>query len=308
MFHRRVAKIIADEGFAGLWPRVKNRLSGRRSREARRQVVDEYQQAVAEFRKRTAGLNIPGLDRFYWYHVVDVGNGILTPGVRDFRSDLAHFHFPENMSSMRVLDVGSATGFFAFEFERRGATVTSVELPSIADWDMPPGEDRAATLREMMNFHGVDTIEELQYLHLDGPFKFCHEQLHSKVARCYSTIYDLTLDKFNSARFDLVFLGDILLHIFSPLEALSAIAPLCKEKLIISQVFPDVEQSQPLMLYVGGTIRHGDGRSWWLTNQTCLVQMLKRLGFQTVELSGHFDHIERNTGSSTSRSVIHAIK
>jgi len=37
--------------------------------------------------------------------------------VYDFRQSLPCFQFPEDMRGMRVLDVGSATGFFAFEFE-----------------------------------------------------------------------------------------------------------------------------------------------------------------------------------------------
>ena len=64
-------------------------------------------------------MDFRGLNRFFWYHTVDLGDGIITPGVYDYRKELEHFHFPDVMSGMRVLDVGSATGFFAFEFEKR---------------------------------------------------------------------------------------------------------------------------------------------------------------------------------------------
>ncbi len=60
-----------------------------------------------------------------------------------------HSDFPENMSGMTVLDVGSATGFFAFEFERRGARVISVELPSLRDLDRFPGQDVESSLRKI---------------------------------------------------------------------------------------------------------------------------------------------------------------
>jgi len=85
---------------------------------------------------------------------------------------------------MHVLDIGSATGFFSFEFEKRGATVTSVELPTIADWDMPSGKEK--TLRELMEVHKAKSVEDLHYLHLDGPFLFCRKMLNSNVNRCYS--------------------------------------------------------------------------------------------------------------------------
>ena len=44
------------------------------------------------------------------------------------------------MSGMKVLDVGRASGFFSFEFERRGANVLAVELPSPLQKDFVGGE------------------------------------------------------------------------------------------------------------------------------------------------------------------------
>ena len=40
------------------------------------------------------------------------------------------------MRGMTVLDIGPAHGFFAFEFERRGAIVTTAELPSWSEHDV----------------------------------------------------------------------------------------------------------------------------------------------------------------------------
>ena len=61
----------------------------------------------------------------------------VTPGLYDYRATLDNFHFPENMEGMTVLDVGSATGFFAFEFERRGTLY------------VPPNCLRSATSRSL---------------------------------------------------------------------------------------------------------------------------------------------------------------
>jgi len=309
MQYQRIAKIIAEEGVGGLWPRVRNRLlpkSTSADAEIRRQVVEEYHRSVSIFQEKVKSTHFAGLDRFLWYHAIDLRDGVVTPGVFDLRHDLRHFDFPDDMSGMTVLDVGSATGFFAFEFEKRGAQVTSVELPSIADWDMPSGEDRELTLAELKELHQAESLEDLHYLHLDGPFQFCHNRLRSKVTRCYSTIYDLTPAKLAHKKFDLVFLGDILLHLFSPLHALSAIAPLCNGQLIIMETMADYEESKPLMLYIGGASRSGDNRTWWLPNRACLTQMLKRVGFQTVEFRRHFHAVYRVNGSAVAKTVIHA--
>src|SRR5262245_60388514 len=179
------------------------------------------------------------------------------------------------MSGMTALDVGSATGFFAFEFERRGADVTSVELPSIADWDLI-WSDRVMLFAEMFAWHGVSTIRELDRVHMHGPFDFCHRIRNSRVNRCLSRIYDITPEKLGREQFDFVFLGDILGHLFSPLAALNAIAPLCRREMVISLDLADLPGSS--LQYGGGGQRETDGRSWFAPNWAALQQMLLRVG------------------------------
>jgi predicted SAM-dependent methyltransferase len=318
---QRVGMVLAREGMTGVLRRVGRRLSlgqGTLARSADGQPIDrmmveakaEYGRLTAEFAARTAKLGVEDMKRYYWYHTVDLGNGLITPGDYDYRASLSHFRFPEDMRGMSVLDVGSATGFFAFEFERRGADVVSVELPSIADWDMPSGEARDATLRALMRFHGVETVEAVQHFHLDGPFEFCQRMLHSKVARCHSRIYDLSPAKVGRDGFDLVFIGDMLLHTFSPLAGLAAVAPLCRGTLVMTDAvtltpgFDDV----PVMVYKGGDRIVADGRTWWGFNRLCLEQMLRRVGFRDVALVGRHQGILRREWAPYDRMVVHAIK
>src|ERR1051325_120315 len=61
-------------------------------------------------------------DEPYWFHRMDLLPGVTTPGWSDPRRDkLPHFGVPADLTGLRVLDVGCAEGFFAFEAERRGA-------------------------------------------------------------------------------------------------------------------------------------------------------------------------------------------
>jgi len=307
VLHRRIAGVIAREGFSGLWPRVRRRLIRRATIDkTRRQIVEDYHHSVHIFQEKIRNIHVDGLNRFYWYHTIDLGDGLVTPGEWDHRPLLNHFDFPD-MSDMTVLDVGSATGFFAFEFEKRGAKVTSVELPSLADWDMPSGHDSKQTLLELMEYHCAKNLEEAYYLHLDGPFRFCHERMRSKVARHYSTIYNLASGELKNQKFDLVFLGDILLHLFSPLHALNVVTQLCRHHLIIFQELTGFsDESQPLMLYAGGRSRQNDSRTWWYPNRACIEQMLERLGFQNVYLGARIDTTHRPSGGICPHSVIHA--
>jgi hypothetical protein len=74
----------------------------------------EHLQMAAAFNKRAGELGCGDLSDYFWYHTIDLGDGLITPGTYDYRFNLHQFHFPENMTGMRVLDVGSGTGFFAF--------------------------------------------------------------------------------------------------------------------------------------------------------------------------------------------------
>jgi hypothetical protein len=121
-----------------------------------------------------------------------------------------------------------------------------------------------------------DTLEEAYHKHLDGPFQFCRRMLGSKVQRCYSSVYDLTPAKVGRDRFDIVYAGNILMHLFSPFEALDALAGLCKNTLIATIGVGDGHRGAAMTLHKSET------RAWWGPNQPCMEHMLSRLGFTTV--------------------------
>ncbi|HXJ42958.1 MAG TPA: hypothetical protein VNH18_27000, partial [Bryobacteraceae bacterium] len=204
-------------------------------------LEEQFLDNKGRFETGAVAAGLADASRYYWYHAVDVGDGLVTPGIYDYRETIGQFGFPENMSGMTVLDVGSATGFFAFEFERRGARVVSMELPSLRDLDRFPGQDVESSLRKIERMMFPDVLDQevykrqgygerdLYWYLLEGPFRFCRERLQSRVERCYSTVYDITLERTGVREgFDLVFVGDVLIHTLYPLKALAALAPLCR--------------------------------------------------------------------------------
>jgi tRNA (mo5U34)-methyltransferase len=267
----------------------------------------EYARLVQTFDEETRRRGYAHVNKYCWYHTVDLGNGLITPGDYDYRPSLPLFQFPTDMTGMNVLDVGSATGFFAFEFEKRGANVISVELPSIADWDILTGE-KAQLLQDLMTFHQLSSVAEEDRVHLEGPFEFCRTMLNSRVKRCHSRADELTAAKLGISSFDLIFVGDVLLHTFSPLKVLDVLASLCRGTLIIAQEMPNIGDGFPLMVYVGGDRRGGDSRSWWLINQECLQQILRRLGFKDVSVVGRHSGVYRRHWEAYDRCILHATR
>ncbi|MBI3894516.1 MAG: hypothetical protein HY313_01155 [Acidobacteria bacterium] len=281
-------------------------------------ITEEFYALARQFRQRTQELGLGDLRRYCWYHTVDLGDGLITPGVYDYRDCWEAYHFPANLHGMTVLDVGSATGFFAFEFEKRGARVVSVELPSLNQLDRFPGQTTEQVVSKILRMNpppapesfpgqtGNYTAEELYFYLLEGPFRFCHTWLNSKIERHYSTIYDLSAKNLGTEGFDLVFLGDILLHTLYPLQALAAVAPLCKGTLVLCQEMPETPGIGPAMLYVGGENPQEDDISWWWPNKLCFIQMLKKLGFRHVEEVGRGQGVLRPSGHPFDHPILHA--
>ena len=57
-----------------------------------------------------------------WHHRIEVAPGVFTPGAQWTDALLLDIDLPEDLSGMRVLDLGARDGFFSFECEKRGAT------------------------------------------------------------------------------------------------------------------------------------------------------------------------------------------
>lgn len=271
------------------------------------QEKQAYAELVANWNAFVQRIGREELHHFQWYHVVELGNGVVTPGDFDYRRAIDKYQFPQDMRGMRVLDVGSATGFFAFEFERRGAQVVSVELPSLDEWDIS-NTDRERILSSLMHGHNAKTIEEASYRHMHGPFQFCSEMLGSQVRRCYSTIYDLTPEKLGETDFDLVFAGDILLHLFSPLKALDMLAPLCRDTLVISTFFFDSFETSPYMYFVGNESLDGDSRTWWRFSDWAMHDMLRRVGFKSMSIVGTCELVRNREWTPYRTQIVHAKK
>src|SRR5579862_4659707 len=64
-----------------------------------------------------------------WYHTLELGHGVVTPGWFDTRPAVCAVRFPASLAGVRCLDVATFDGFWAFEMERRGAAeVVAIDL------------------------------------------------------------------------------------------------------------------------------------------------------------------------------------
>lgn len=214
-----------------------------------------------------------------WYHTIELPDGHVTPGIFDHRKLVPNYGIPADLSGKRVLDVATFDGFWAFEFERRGATVTALDIGRISQCDFPPVM-RDAFVREGLD---RDTGEG---------FRLAHEALHSNVDRVECSVYDLNPESLGM--FDVVHVGDLLLHLENPIAALRSIRSVTRGRALISDCV-DPSLGPGLTRYFGGW----ESVVWWLPSLDTLAQMIIDAGFSDVGV-----HALYSLGSEESRGTV----
>lgn len=227
------------------------------------------------------------INKLIWYHTIDLGNGIVTPGIYDHRPYLDFYGIPSDLKGKRVLDIGTASGFFAFEFEKRGAMVVATELANWWEHDFGPD-------------YKIDKPLEVLQNYLHEAFNLAKKLLNSQVERVLINIYDISIEKIGP--FDLVFCSSLLLHLTDPIKALWNIRKVTKGLSIIATAIQPEEDPLPQALFIGKS--HGD--TWWLPNKACLIEMVKSAGFRRVEWISKFRLDYRDGRPGWFHGVVHA--
>jgi SAM-dependent methyltransferase len=238
--------------------------------------------------------------KFYWYHCVELAPGVVTDGVYDMSDALPSYGFPERMEGMDVLDVGRASGFFAFEFERRGARVVATDIPSLAEWDWVGGKDVQATRSAL--YGGPGAAED----HINGAFRFAKRARESKVEEKTINVYDLDPSAFGDEKFDLVFAGSIASHLRDPVLAFERLRSVTKGTCVVAAPSFDIRAvAEQAMMSLVGTADE-DRRSWWVMNARGLSETLRSAGFTRVEIVSSFQLKHRHLPLTVDHLVAHA--
>jgi SAM-dependent methyltransferase len=185
------------------------------------------------------------------YHCLDFGDGLTIAGDYDLRRYLHLYRLPADLSGKTVLDVGSASGFFALECARRGAKVVAVD------------------------------VQERPLLARLAPL------LAADVTYVQRSVYDLDPA---AQVFDLVVCGSLLLHLPDPLGAIRRLRGVCAGAAIVATACTKYSPltSRPICEFRGRQAADGDYHHWWEIGAAALRAMLLSAGFSEVCNRRHF--------------------
>lgn len=184
---------------------------------------------------------VEGID---WWHIIDLGDGVVTPGIRYSRTKLERMQMPEDLTGKSVLDIGCWDGLYSFEAERRGAdTVLAV------DHRVPEG------------------------------FMVARRELGSRVEFRELDVMDLSPQAVG--RFDVVFFMGVLYHVPDPIGALRRVHACTRELMILETASSYDWRPDPVMAFRGSNEALSDpALNWWLPNPACAREMCRAVGFE----------------------------
>jgi SAM-dependent methyltransferase len=202
------------------------------------------------------------------YHHLDFGQGVILRGRYDMRRFVQYYDIPADLNGQRVLDIGTSTGYFAFECAHRGADVVAIDV-----WEETP----------------VGTVAPM----LGLPIRYVR---HS--------IYDLNPD---FGQFDLVICGSLLLHLPEPFGAIQRIRSVCRGRATVSTACVPASRTdpEPSCYFLGRKASDGDYWAYWQLGQEALKRMLLAAGFSRIGPVEHF--VLEPTSECSMHSVDHVV-
>jgi tRNA (mo5U34)-methyltransferase len=220
------------------------------------------------------------VDSVKWFHRIDLGNGIVTPGIdMDGQAKIAFHKLPGDLAGETVLDIGAWDGLFSFEAKRRGATRVLATDEFV--WHKCPGwsKDGFNLARRLLNL-------DIEDLDID--------------------VMELTPQRVG--RFDVVLFAGVLYHLRHPLLALEKVSAVTKEMLILGTWVDMVSHQQPAAAFYPHRELGDDATNWWGLNPSCIEAMLRDVGFNRIEPVSAMMGVPSPSSVSPFPMVFHAWK
>lgn len=186
-----------------------------------------------------------------FYHSIPLPDGSVLEGILSLdvlNRRVSEFPIPADLTGKRVLDIGTWDGFFAFEMERRGASVVAIDSTEIEN------------------------------------FYVAKELLGSNVEYHVQDVYDLTPER--NGYFDIIFFMGVLYHLKHPLLALERVCECTRDMAIVESFVASegISSDAPAMEYYETTELLGQTDNWCGPNVKCLLAFCRSAGFARAEL------------------------
>jgi tRNA (mo5U34)-methyltransferase len=227
----------------------------------------------------------------FWFHSVDLGMGVVTPGVKtpeQQRRELESFRLPD-LRGKSVLDIGAWDGFYSFAAERLGAARVVALDHHVWGLDREAKNRYKAECREkgVPQQHPKLVPGLWRFDELPGKrgFDLAHAALQSRVKAVVCDLMES--DAESLGQFDVVFYLGVLYHMENPLESLKRVRRLTKGVAVIETEAMEIGglEDRPLCeFFPPGAKLLDDPTNFWAPNARALAGLCETAGFRRAEL------------------------
>jgi hypothetical protein len=210
-----------------------------------------------------------------FYHTMELPGFGVVPGQWDLRGRLNDYLGGIPLKGRRILDAGTASGFLSFEMERQGAEVVSFDADTA---------ERIALLPFRNSLYSVNRPEWTRatnaYLDmLKNSYWLAHRLNQSRCKAYYGDVYDLPE---SLGMFDVVVIGQILVHLKDPVNAMASAARRCTDTLVIVEGMIDSEDRFAKFF---ARAESGPEWIWWQYSTGLYRELMDIIGFDVVSLT-----------------------
>jgi tRNA (mo5U34)-methyltransferase len=199
--------------------------------------------------------------RHHWFHSIALGHGVVTAGLKPpavLAAEARAVFDRVDLTGRSVIDIGAWDGFFSFEARRRGAA------------------------RVLATDHFTWTHEQFRGRE---SFDFARRTLNADVEAMDIDVGELTPERVGT--FDVVLFLGVFYHLYDPIAGLGRAASLARDLLIVETALDLQDVPRPAMVFYPGAELGNDATNWWGPNVLCMIDLLRGLGFGTIDATMH---------------------
>ena len=220
----------------------------------------------------------------FWYHRIELPDGTVTPG--NFPLIPERYCIPEDLTGMRVLDIGAWDGYWTWEALKRGAK----EVVAIDDFSDDIGLPIVRNKWETFDL----CREAFGFTNWDAEDKYWRNDKKQRVQQIEMSVYEIW-EYFCTDSFDIVFFFGTIYHLKHPYLALEQISSVCKGALYVETASLDecspyrggvghgFDRNEMVMEFYPGKQYAANDKNWWAPTLQCLGAMMETVGFKNIE-------------------------
>jgi hypothetical protein len=218
---------------------------------------------------------ITNLDECYFYHTMDIPGYGHVKGEWDLRGHENEYLGGMNFDGKRVLELGTANGFFCFYMESQGAEVVAYDLSKKYVWDIIP--------YSRFNYEHLIADFRVRLDQINNGYWLCHQAHNSNAKVVYGTVYDIPE---GIGLVDVSTFSSILLHLRDPFLALQNALKLTTETVVIVEPLPDNLEG-PTLRFLPNPKTCEPQTTWWHVPPEVIKRFIGVLGFEETEIKYH---------------------